>query len=368
MRKGFTTGSAAAAAAKAAAFMLFSGVIKEHISIITPASIEYRPDIIDARIGDGFATASVLKDSGDDPDVTNGAKIRATVIMISSDLCDEKIVIKGGEGVGIVTKPGLDQKVGEYAINSVPREMIKSEIMSVCELFDYKDSIEVVISVENGEEIAKSTFNGRLGIEGGISIIGTSGIVEPMSTKALLDTIYVELKQRKELGYETALITPGNYGREFLLRTYDFDIEKCVKCSNFIGETIDMAIDLGFNRLFLAGHIGKLVKVSGGIMDTHSKVADCRMELIVSAMLRAGIEDIELVKHILNCVTTDEALMLLDEKNHLGSTMKKIMEKVMFYLDKRADAKIIIDCLIYSNEFGVLGKSSGVDKIICDYR
>ena len=273
MRYGFTTGSCAAAAAKAATYMLLTGKEKSEICIKTPKGIDYEAKIVDTSRSEKSVRCSVIKDGGDDPDVTTGAHIIAEVAITSPDEYaadingkNVKIVIDGGIGVGRVTKPGLDQPVGEAAINHVPREMIEKEVREVCEVCDYKGTLYVTISVPEGEKIAKQTFNPRLGIVGGISILGTSGIVEPMSTQALLATIEVELRQKKELGCTMLTVSPGNYGADDMQKTYNYNLDKSVKCSNFIGATIDMAARLGFERMLLTGHIGKLIKVAGGIM------------------------------------------------------------------------------------------------------
>ena len=226
LRPGFTTGSCAAAAAKAAAYMLLFGREKKEISIVTPKGIVYHPQIVDIQREKESVSCAVIKDGGDDPDSTSGAHICARVTMLpaeresasrerqetplkrgsESGIRRACIFIDGGSGVGRVTKPGLDQPVGNAAINHVPREMIEKEVGEVCEAADFYGSLSVVISVPEGEEIAKSTFNPRLGIVGGISIIGTSGIVEPMSTQALLETIRVELRQKKAEGQRCAAV------------------------------------------------------------------------------------------------------------------------------------------------------------------
>lgn len=282
MRYGFTTGSCAAAASKAAAYMLLTGKAKNKITIQTPKGIAYTADITDIKRSENEVSCAVIKDGGDDPDVTTGAYIYASVRILHSDtsaLCKKKqdlviINIDGGDGVGRVTKPGLDQPVGNAAINHVPREMIEKEVREVCELLDFKGTLDITISVPKGNELAERTFNPRLGIVGGISILGTSGIVEPMSSQALIDTIRVELRQRYSLGYDYVAVAPGNYGLDFMKESYGYDLDRSVKCSNFIGETIDMAADMGFKRMLLTGHIGKLIKVAGGIMNTHSREAD----------------------------------------------------------------------------------------------
>ena len=307
MRYGFTTGSCAAAAAKAAAYMLLTGREKHEITITTPKGILYHARMEEISRTEHSVRCAVRKDGGDDPDITTGTLIFAEVSWQEQkqekDCGKPQILITGGAGVGTVTRPGLDQPVGSAAINHVPREMITREVEEVCALTDYAGSLLVEISVQGGEELAQKTFNPRLGIVGGISILGTTGIVEPMSSQALLDTIYVELKQKREEGNRFAAISPGNYGLEYMKRAYGFDLDRSVKCSNFIGKTMDMAVELGFEAVLLTGHIGKLVKLSGGIMDTHSREADARMELLMAAAYRAGCAPDTLGK-ILDCLVT----------------------------------------------------------------
>lgn len=366
MRYGFTTGSCAAAAAKAAAYMLLSGNIKREIMIETPKGIPYQAQILQIRRREKEVVCAVEKDGGDDPDVTTGALIYAKVSFcgetakaLRKDQNSSRIQIDGGKGVGRVTKPGLDQPVGNAAINHVPREMITKEVSEVCKLFDYTGGLTVEISVPNGEILAEKTFNPRLGIEGGISILGTSGIVEPMSSQAILDTIRVELNQKKALGFDYVVVSPGNYGLDFMKKVYRYDLDKSIKCSNFIGNTIDMAAELGFRNMLLTGHIGKLIKVAGGIMNTHSAEGDCRMELMAAFAIKQGVER-EKACEILNCVTTEEAVRILRECGKQKQVMEYAMERISYYLNKRAKGTMQIDCIMYANEFGELAKSEGV--------
>ena len=382
MRYGFTTGSCAAAASKAAIYMLITGKEKNSITIDTPKGLIYNAEILDIRRGENEVSCAVRKDGGDDPDVTSGALVYSSVKFVSkkeaadylqpgAKLSDNpedsryeySVIIDGGEGVGRVTKPGLDQKVGEAAINSVPRQMIEKEVRDVCDLFDVKEDIKVIIFVPNGAEIAKKTFNPRLGIEGGISIIGTSGIVEPMSTNAILETIRVELNQRKALGFDYVSISPGNYGLDFMRDTYGYDLDKSVKCSNFIGKTIDMAGELGFKEILLVGHIGKLIKVAGGIMNTHSKEADCRME-IMSAIAIKHFTPEDTVRKILECVTTEEAAKLLRECGKCDEVMNEAADRVCENLEKRAGGSIVVECVLFSKELGELAKSDNAKSLI----
>lgn len=364
MRYGFTTGSCAAAAAKAAAYMLLSGRQKNTITIETPKGIPYTADVLEITRGEKAVQCAVRKDGGDDPDITSGALIYAEVSLTDHtrmQATDTRIHIDGGIGVGRVTKPGLDQPVGNAAINHVPREMIAKEVLEVCDLMDYKGNLQVIISVPEGEAIAKQTFNPRLGIVGGISILGTSGIVEPMSNQALLDTIRVELNQRRAEGFDYIAVAPGNYGLDFMKKAYGYDLDKSVKCSNFIGVTIDMAVECGFTRMLLTGHIGKLIKVAGGIMNTHSKEADCRMELLSAFAIHEGA-GADVAAKILDCVATEEAVRLLREAGKQQEVMDYAMERIMFYLNKRAGGRMQIDCIMYDNTYGELAKSKEADR------
>lgn len=360
--------------------MLLTGKEKNEITIITPKGIPFVAEIVEIERKENSVKCAVIKDGGDDPDITTGAHVFAEVSYgtgeagqreleddmkqeISLSNADCVVRIEGGIGVGRVTKPGLNQPVGNAAINDVPREMISNEVTEVCQLCDYSGEISVVISVPEGEELAAKTFNPRLGIVGGISILGTSGIVEPMSSQALLDTIRVEINQKKALGYSVLATSPGNYGLDFMKNTYDYDLDRSVKCSNYIGDTIDMAAEMGFDKMLLTGHIGKLIKVSGGMMNTHSKEGDCRMELMAAAALQAGC-DAKVAMEILQSVTTEEGVRILQEAGKLEPAMNYVMERCMFYLNKRGNDKIHIECMMYATQYGLLAQSQGAQDFL----
>ena len=365
MRHGFTTGSCAAAASKAAAYMLLTGKKKENISIQTPKGIWYHATIEEITQRELSVSCAVRKDGGDDPDITTGALIFSTVSMEREQRIGQpaEILIDGGIGVGRVTKPGLDQPPGNAAINHVPREMIMREVEEVCRLADFHGTLKVVISVPEGERLAVQTFNPRLGILGGISILGTTGIVEPMSSQALIDTIRVELNQKRAQGHEIAAVSPGNYGLDYMKKTYDYDLDRSVKCSNFIGDTIDMAVQAGFTGMLLTGHIGKLVKVAGGIMNTHSREGDCLMELLVASSVRHQVP-YPVLEEILQCVTTEEAVKKLYACGKADAVLEDVLEKGLFYLRKRAAGKLQIEVILYSNECGELAKSAGAEALL----
>lgn len=356
---GYTTGSCAAAAAKAATIMLFRQKKLNSIELMTPKGILLKLDVLDININNDFVCCAIKKDSGDDPDVTNGMLVYAKVSFNNSD----DIFIDGGEGVGRVTKAGLEQSIGSAAINRVPREMIYNEVKEICDGYEYEKGIDVLISVPGGEEIAKKTFNPKLGIEGGISILGTSGIIEPMSEVALVDSIKVEMKQLAHNGLEYLVVTPGNYGSRFIEENINIDIENSLKCSNYVGETIDYAVELGLKGILFISHIGKFIKVAGGVMNTHSKWADTRMEIIAANAAVAGVGNQVLTK-IMGCTTTDEAIDLLIKDNNLDNTMKLIGEKIDYYLKNRCFNELEIGAIVFSNRHGILVKTKDVEKIL----
>lgn len=360
LRKGFTTGSCGAAAAKAALYMLLTGSVKDEIEIITPGGAVFRTEVKDIFREGNRMRCAVVKDGGDDPDVTTGLHVTAEVLAEERTDGALEIQIEGGPGVGRVTLPGLDQPVGNAAINRVPRQMIEKELSEVAELLDFRGRIRVILSVPGGEAAAERTFNPRLGIEGGISILGTTGIVEPMSTRAILDTIRVELNQRKALGDRIAAVSPGNYGLNFMKETYGYDLNRSVKCSNYVGDTVDMVREMDFRGMLLTGHIGKLIKVSGGIMNTHSKEGDARMELLAAGVIRAG-GSMDTLRGILNCRVTEEALGIIQGESPtlLRTSMESVMDRILYYLRKRAGEELPVECILYSNEFGLLAASPG---------
>lgn len=365
MRKGFTTGSCSAAAAKAATYMLFTKVNKEKISIETPAGIIYSPTVEDIFISEDFVSCGIKKDAGDDPDATDGIMICAKASFISG----RGVHITGGVGVGKITRPGLEMPVNEVAINSTPRKMIVAEVSQVMDLFDYHEGIEIEIFVPEGEEVAKKTFNPHMGIVGGISILGTTGIVEPMSNEALIKTIELDLKQKAAENNEVAILVPGNYGQTFLKNEYGIEKERIVHFSNFVGIAIDKAKEIGFKKILVVGHTGKLVKVSGGIMNTHSKEADSRLELMAAAAITAAKNknqqlSFEFIDDILNQTTTTAALDLLAEISLVKETSEVLLEKILYHLRKRGGDDIQIECILYENSYGLLAKSSLAEEFL----
>lgn len=358
MRMGYTTGSCAAAAAKAAALMLLTGTQVEETALRTPKGVLLHLNIEDITRDTDYVQCAVRKDGGDDPDVTTGLLVYARV----SKCEDAGVVIDGGAGVGRVTRKGLQQPVGEAAINRVPRQMITDAVNEICAQYGYTGGIKVIVSVPGGEETARKTFNPRLGIVGGISILGTSGIVVPMSEAALIESIRVEMRMLKANGGDYLVITPGNYGEVFSREQRDIRLDYAMKCSNYVGETLDFARELGVKGILFIAHIGKFIKVSGGIMNTHSMHADSRAELMAAQAIRAGA-DLETARRILGTITTEEALDILYEKGLTDAFMQVVLPKVEYYLDHRAKSELKLGAILFSSVHGMLGETEHVPEL-----
>lgn len=363
LRCGFTTGSCAAAAAKAATQMLLTGQAVKQTQIMTPKGILFSAKIEQIKMLADKVSCCVKKDGGDDPDVTTGLHITATVEAIPGSC----IEIDGGEGVGRVTRRGLEQPVGAAAINRIPRKMIEENVREMLTAYQADCGIRVVISVDGGEERALKTFNPRLGIVGGISILGTSGIVVPMSEKALTDTIRVDIKAQIAQGNGYVIAVPGNYGIRYCKEALGIGAEHIVICSNYIGETIDAAVEYGAKGLLLVGHLGKFVKLAAGIMNTHSREADGRMEILTAHAIRSG-GSAGAAAEILRCVTTDEAVSVMGRCGLREPVMEGIIDSAESYLRRRAYEKLEIGILVYSFEEGLLGKTKTADTLLANIK
>ena len=353
LRCGFTTGTCATAAAAAAVMMIFTGKTVESVAVTLPEGEILFIDIVNPSFNVEGTRCYVKKDSGDDPDITDGILVCADVRLDDTG----KINIEGGSGVGRVTQKGLDQPVGEAAINSVPRKMISENIEKICRQYKYYGGITVIISVPDGEKIAKKTFNPNLGIIGGISIIGTTGIVEPMSEKALIDSLKLEMNVIKEKGYDKLIAFPGNYAEKFLGEQLGIRGENRLKFSNYLGDVLDFAVELKFREILIVGHIGKMVKVAGGMMNTHSHNGDFRMEMLSCYAALYGANS-DIIYEILSCVTTEQALNILERENIHYKVIGKLSEKAEYYINKRLDNKIKAKLIIYSNNHGILNKQT----------
>ena len=363
LRCGYTTGTCAALGAAGAARLLLTGHAPETVALRTPKGIVVEVAPLFCRCTDTGAECAIEKDGGDDVDVTTGLPVIATVELLPG--CTD-IRIDGGRGVGRVTKPGLDQPVGAAAINHVPRQMIAEALHREAEAACYTGGFAVTISIQNGEEVARRTFNPHIGVEGGLSVLGTSGIVEPMSQQAILDTIQLEMNQAVlRAGTPKRLIlAPGNYGLDYLHDTYPaFAAIPVVKTSNFIGDTLDMAASAGFEQVLLVGHVGKLVKVAGGIMNTHSHTADCRTELFCAHAALCGASR-ELCAALYAAATTDACLELLDAAGLRAPVLESLLDAIQLHLDRRAGEAFRVGAVLFSNQHGPLGATQTAKELL----
>ena len=365
LRCGYTTGTCAALGAAGAARLLLTGRAPESVGLRTPKGIvvEVAPRFCRAT-ADG-AECAIVKDGGDDVDATTGLPVIATVTLCPD--APRTVTINGGAGVGRVTKPGLDQPVGAAAINHVPRQMITEALLREADAVGYGGGFAVVISIDGGAEAARRTFNPHIGVDGGLSVLGTSGIVEPMSQQALLDTLQLEIHQAA-LKSKRLILAPGNYGLDYLASHLPELREiPIVKISNFVGEALDMAAAEQFGELLLVGHVGKLVKLAGGIMNTHSKQADCRTELFCAHAAICGA-DAATCRALLDAATTDACLDILAEAGLKAPVMASLLNAVQAHLDRRAAGAFEVGAVLFSNQAGPLGQTKTADVLLKKWR
>ena len=420
LRCGYTTGTCAALAAQGAVRFLLTGSWKETEEIMTPKGILVAVSLEEKSSGDGWAECAVRKDAGDDYDVTNGILVYARAEFVkdknfyqkvqmshlessesgaagekenpslrledgsqqekekpdqqNAEYSETLIEIDGGIGIGRVTKPGLDQPVGAAAINSVPRKMIRDAVYALLEEAGEFLPVSITISVPAGVEAAKKTFNPVLGIEGGISVLGTSGIVEPMSEEALVETIRTHLNVLRAEGRKWVIAVPGNMGAGFLkgylteqnktsVGSMEAFMNSLVTMSNFVGRTIDITAELGFSGIMIAGHMGKLVKIGNGIMNTHSREADGRMDTMLSCALSAGTEDLELLRKIQGSNTTDEVMDHLKQAGILDDTIKVFLKRAAWHLAHRSRAEVKTGMIVFGTKGEYLGETEDADMI-----
>ena len=363
LRCGYTTGTCAALGAAGAARLLLTGTEPESVALRTPKGIVVEVAPLFCRKTGSGAECAIEKDGGDDVDVTTGLPVIAAVELLPDTT---EIQIRGGKGVGRVTKPGLDQPVGEAAINHVPRQMIAEALRREAENAVYPGGFAVTISIEGGEEVAKRTFNPHIGVEGGLSVLGTSGIVEPMSQQAILDTIQLEMNQASlRAGTPRRLIlAPGNYGLDYLHETYPAFVRiPVVKTSNFIGDTLDMAAAAQFEEVLLVGHVGKLVKLAGGIMNTHSRTADCRTELFCTHAALCGASR-EICAALMDAATTDACLDILEQADLRQPVLERLFAAIQLHLERRAADSFAVGAVLFSNQHGPLGQTKKAEELL----
>lgn len=338
-RYGFTTGTTATAAAIGAAYMYLNDK-RDIVDVELPAGITLSIPIEYFKEQNNFFICGVKKNAGDDPDVTDKILISTKLEFIKKENGLE-FNFFAGEGVGVFTKDGLALPKGEAAINPVPRQMMIDNLSRILKEAGFKGIVNITVMVENGVEIAKKTFNERLGIIGGISILGTSGLVLPMSKTALLETIEADIKFRLQNSKEKRVyLAPGNIGAKFLEKNFNINSTTVAIISNFIGESIDYAISNDAKEIVLCGDLGKLIKLSGGIMNTHSNDSDSRLELLASSVLKLCIKEsiqlpIQVISNIFEQKTTTGAVNIIRD-NNFDNCFNILANQMLYYAYNRA--------------------------------
>lgn len=358
LRKGFTTGTCATAATAAAISMILNQDIEEKVTVSTANGVEVTMDIKNPSFCELTASAAVEKDGGDDADATHGLLIYSTVTLLPDST---EIIIDGGEGVGRVTQKGLKCDVGMAAINPTPRAMIEK---TARQLLGPDCGAEIIISVPGGEETAKLTYNSRLGIVGGISILGTTGIVNPMSEDSWKASITIELTMLYNQGYRSVVLAPGNYGEDFATNVLGIPPHRIVNMSNFVGHVLKEVQRIGFTRVLMVGHMGKFVKVAGGIFSTHSKDSDARMEIIMANLALLGAP-VELLEKVDQCITTDAAGTLIEEY-HYEEVYQVLVDKMKFRSERllrNRKPEVSIDVVTFGTEAGYLASTQTLEEI-----
>ena len=358
LRRGRSTGSCAAAAAKAATMMLFSGIRVEAVSITAPVGIKLDFAVKDIDLEGGQASCAVKKDAGDDPDITDGMDIYARAVQSN----EPGVKLTTGPGVGLVTRPGLQVAVGRPAINPVPEKMILKESGTA---LPEGQGVIIEISIPDGERLAKKTLNGRLGIKGGLSILGTSGLVEPMSEQSYKETLAMELRTvRYDCAGPVCLVT-GNYGRELAREHFMQPDEAIVKIGNLVGFSLDRCLELEFTRILLIGHIGKLIKVTAGIFNTHSRVADARFEIFAARAAELGAGP-AIIARLREMVTTEDMVEILEGLGGAG-----LFNRLAAEVSDRSEAylfnQVKVGTVLFNFRRGLLGKDEEARRIMEEF-
>jgi len=347
---GYTTGSCAAGAAKGAAYGLLQGTIPDTVDLTTPADVTLKLNLIHRRVGKDFAECAVRKYSGDDPDITNGCEVYVRVTRSEAN----GVRFIGGDGVGLVTKPGLQISQGEPAINPVPRSMIKD---SLKEVLGKHGGLEISVSVPEGKKLAKKTFNGRLGIVDGISIIGTTGIVRPMSLDSFKVSLLCGLDVAKAAGHDSIVLVPGSIGETGFLKHFNISKYQVIQMSNFVGFMLDEAVKRGFSNVIIGGHPGKLAKLIRGDFNTHSSKSKPANDILIKIFKREKISS-ALINELNDSSTVEGMVEIIKEHNFM-QVFDRIADDVQSAAGRHILSKAKIGTILFDMRKNIIGVSKG---------
>lgn len=358
MRNGFTTGACATAVTKAALIALLTNEVQKKATIHLPIGQDATFTIESCTFEEGKVTCETIKDAGDDPDATHQARILSTVRFVETP----GIHLDGGIGVGRVTKPGLPVEVGQAAINPVPRKMILSTVQQLIDEYGVKCGVEVIISVPDGEEIAKKTLNGRLGIIGGISILGTRGIVVPFSSSAYMASIVQAISVAKAAGCNHLVITTGGRSEKFAMAQYPHLPEEAfIEMGDFVGFTLKHCKRQNIPQVSLVGMMGKFSKVAQGVMMVHSKSAPINFEFLAKLARVSGASD-EIVEQVLTANTASQVGDLMLE-NGYTRFFDLLCKSCCYESLNHIKEGMTISTSIYSMKGELLGRAENIATI-----
>ena len=304
LRGGYTTGACMAAGVKAA-LLYRAGEYCERLELIALDGTPLEIPVKSIEETEGGVRVEIVKDAGDDPDITNGASVFTTVRTLSPG---SGVVFHADEGIGTVTKAGLSVPVGSPAINPGPRKLTEQVIH---ELLGDEAALEVTVSIPAGVRLAKKTLNPVLGVVGGISVIGTTGVLRPMSEEGFKNSLLPQIDVAKAAGYDTQIFVPGKIGENIAVR-FGLPQEAIVQTSNFIGFMLEAAVERKLKRVLLFGHLGKLAKVAAGVFHTHNRVGDGRLEAMAAYAAAEGLPA-DGVRRVLAATTTEDAMPVIEE-------------------------------------------------------
>ena len=347
LRRGFTTGSCAAAAAKAAAYVLINEQGLESVDITLPGGQRADFRVHRVKYENDTAEACIIKDAGDDPDITGGAEICCEVRFNTKGL---GVIVKSGRGIGTVTKPGLSVPVGQPAINPVLMKAIKDELCKVLKETDCPFGLEATIFVPRGEELARKTLNLRLGVVGGISILGTTGIVEPISTKAWTDTVVASMSVARACGVSHVVLTPGRTSESAAMNMLkDLPQEAFVQMGDHVGFSLAEARKRGFTKVTIVGQFGKLVKMAMGATRTHVKDSSLELGFLADLASELGLQN-KKVDSIQTANTAREVFQNLRRASGGTELFERIREMVANTAREILASKIDFECLMVDYE------------------